>query len=260
MVRQQWSESGFRNPLDSSVRVGTTYQREDDQGVDDIAQSGEFDDGDLQLKFLLIALFNIIAIIFKIFDYNEKMRWSTALFLLMWVAGCSVRYEDVALGCDGLPHLMRMEPDMNRSIAHLRDELVALDRSVDPKEAEDLSRIALLYPHLLAKRYRLVAPPNIHNFLINIGMRKRGLCYHWMFDLAKILCARHYKTLDLYDGVAYYDTLREHNALVVTAKGKPFVSGIVLDGWRESGALIFVPLARDRYPWKLRMRACAQAQ
>ena len=52
-------------------------------------------------------------------------------------------------------------------------------------------------------------------------------------------------TLDLHWGIARAGTQREHNSVVVTAKGAPFTTGIVLDAWRHSGRL-YVGFRGDR--------------
>jgi len=42
----------------------------------------------------------------------------------------------------------------------------------------------------------------------------------------------------------------------VTAKGRPFDSGILLDGWRDSGRLYYAKVHDDtRYAWELYFKA-----
>ena len=38
--------------------------------------------------------------------------------------------------------------------------------------------------------------------------------------------------------------------MVVTARGQPFNSGYIIDGWRAAGRLLWWPVAKDEYPWK----------
>ena len=69
----------------------------------------------------------------------------------------------------------------------------------------------------------------------------------------KRLASLELKSFTLHEGVAYKGSnLREHNTVVVTAKGQEFSIGIVLDPWRNSGNLFWVPVRDDRYPWKER--------
>jgi hypothetical protein len=39
---------------------------------------------------------------------------------------------------------------------------------------------------------------------------------------------------------------------VVTAKGKDFFEGIVLDPWRDSGRLYWISVKEDKYHWEKR--------
>ncbi len=180
------------------------------------------------------------------------MKSILLLILVFLYIGCAVKYRDVKLTAQGEPGLVAPNPILERKISRLQKMLRDLAPDVDPEEAKDLAKISVLYPHWLADRYKLLSPPNFQNFMINIGLRKRGFCYHWMHDLGRMLGRRGYKTMDLYYAVAYYDTIREHNAVVVTAKNAPFRSGIVLDAWRDSGETVFAPLSKDSYPWRLR--------
>lgn len=96
----------------------------------------------------------------------------------------------------------------------------------------------------------MVRPALFHNFMVNLGVRKRGLCYHWAEDLVARLQTLKLATLDLHWGIARAGTLREHNSVVVTAKGQPFRQGVVLDAWRHAGRLHWADVAADRYPWE----------
>jgi len=132
----------------------------------------------------------------------------------------------------------------------LPDRLAALAPTVSRDEAQRTAVCAYDSAQQLARDYRVVGPALFHNFLINLGLKKRGLCYHWAEDLVVRLQALQLATLDLHWGIARAGTLREHNSVVVTAKGQPFQQGIVLDAWRHSGRLHWAPVTSDRYPWQ----------
>ncbi|MEP6810482.1 MAG: hypothetical protein ABI992_09580 [Chthoniobacterales bacterium] len=136
------------------------------------------------------------------------------------------------------------------SRARLRIALVSLDRSVSAKEAARLSECAHRVTIELAQTYGTVGSPHFQNFLVNIGYKKRGLCFQWTEDLLRELQKLHLQTLQLHWGDARAGTLREHNSVVVTARGQPFADGIVLDGWRHSGRLFWSAVRADDYPWK----------
>ncbi len=132
----------------------------------------------------------------------------------------------------------------------LQEKLQQLDNAVDADEAARLAESAVKQSAVLAREYRAVRPAWLHNFLVNGGLRERGLCYDWTNDLFARLHQLDLRSLDLHLAVARMDTPHEHNAIVVTARGQPFVEGVVLDAWRHSGRLWFGSVATDKYPWQ----------
>jgi hypothetical protein len=133
-----------------------------------------------------------------------------------------------------------------RSIKDLRDALVKLAPNVDPAEAELLSVTAHTTSRTLAREYRIVLNPEFQNFLINIGVRKRGYCAHYARDIGARLKELKLKTLVLHWGAAYAGTSGEDNCLVVTARHQPFQDGIILDAWRRAGRLFWSAVTKDR--------------
>jgi hypothetical protein len=137
-------------------------------------------------------------------------------------------------------------------IDELRGEILALGNpgEVDPREAALLADTAVRHGMVLARQYRMVRPIEIHNTLVHLGLRPRGLCYQTAEDMYVRLRQLDLKTLQLHWGVAHKgDLWLEHSSVIVTARGRPFVSGLVLDAWRHSGRLRWAPVAEDRYPW-----------
>lgn len=137
----------------------------------------------------------------------------------------------------------------NRDATALRNQLVALSPHVRTKEAEQVADCACVTSRQLARDYRVVGPPLFHNFLVNVGVRQRGLCFHWARDLFAKLNQLPLRTLELHWGAARAGTWREHNCVVVTAKGQRFENGVILDAWRNSGRLFWSSLRADHYPW-----------
>ena len=134
-------------------------------------------------------------------------------------------------------------------VRSLKVALTTLGHTVRREEAECVAGCAYDYPRVLAAKYRVVRPALLHNFLVNSGFKQRGLCYEWAEDLLAQLQACRLESLELHWGIARADTVREHNSVVVTARGQPFDEGIVLDPWRRSGRLVWSPVAVDKYPW-----------
>ena len=161
------------------------------------------------------------------------------LFLLVFsllLGGCSAKQDSL--------HVM---PDQ---VSALTTELTRLGDTVDYQEARMFAYEALLYPQILAQHYGLVYPPTFHNFLINTGLKDRGLCYEWSEDMIAHLKGLKYQSFDLRWGVANKGEFNEHNSVVVVAKGAPFSSGILIDPWRNSGVLYWAKLGDDPdYKW-----------
>ncbi|PYK31865.1 MAG: hypothetical protein DME57_02135 [Verrucomicrobia bacterium] len=134
-----------------------------------------------------------------------------------------------------------------KSIAGLRDALIALSpRTVDPREAALISETAHRTSRQCAHDYGVHGDPAVHNFLIHIGARKKGICADYTRDIGAKLKELHLKTLVLHWGAAWPKESDENNALVVTAQNQPFLDGIVLDGWRRGGRLFWCKVRDDK--------------
>ena len=111
----------------------------------------------------------------------------------------------------------------------------------------------------LTKEFELTSPPLFHNFLVNTGLREKGLCYQWSDALYAYLSARDYPSFEFHlFGANIGEYFSEHNALVVVAKDHAAQEGIIIDPWRNSGELYFSKVEDDReYQWKHRaIRGC----
>jgi hypothetical protein len=139
---------------------------------------------------------------------------------------------------------------------HLTQMLQELDPSVDPLEAHRMAHEAIVFSRTLAVRYHVDTSPWVHNLLVNVHLRDRGLCYQWADDLYRHLTALHLHTLALYPiGANIGNYLAEHNALAVlpTRHAATLEYGTLLDPWRRSGDLLFMPVGEDtKYRWRVR--------
>ncbi len=136
-------------------------------------------------------------------------------------------------------------------ISALRNDLADLNRRENLREARQVAETAITHANDLAAAYDLVRPAVLHNVFVRMGIKDRGLCYHWAEDMMKRLQQLDLKTYQLHWGVAYRGSeLREHNSVVITAKGERFETGMVLDPWRNSGDLYWALIQKDKYPWK----------
>jgi len=136
----------------------------------------------------------------------------------------------------------------------LEKQLLTMNTNISKKEAKKLSKEMTAFSLKLKKQYALVTPPLFQNFLVNIGVKKRGLCWQFAYDMLDHVKALHLKSFDYYIGGANINNYwHEHNTLVVTCKGCNFKDGVLLDPWRNSGILYFSKLKDDKnYSWKQR--------
>src|SRR5687768_9515968 len=133
----------------------------------------------------------------------------------------------------------------------LRGKIMALASTVDPEEAQRVAQIAYTIGRDLKREWRVVWPPGYHNFLVNTGARKGGLCFQWAERLLLRLAAEKWDTLEFHWAESFETTASEHNVIVVTAKGQHFSHGILLDNWRYGGRLVWGPIIDDpHYQWK----------
>jgi hypothetical protein len=131
----------------------------------------------------------------------------------------------------------------------LANQLTALSPSVDRTEATLLADCAYATVSQLRRQYRMFGTPIFNNFLIYHGLKKRGYCYQWSEDLLIALDGLRLTSLELRWGESNPGNWRENNCIVVTAKGHPFRSGIMLDCWRHLGHLYFRPVVADTDPY-----------
>ncbi|MDY0327873.1 MAG: hypothetical protein RBR07_06445 [Arcobacteraceae bacterium] len=171
-------------------------------------------------------------------------------------AGCSVKYDSVALNANNTIEVTKTDPKTVQNIELLSQMIQNLSPQITKEEARDVANKSIYYAMYLANSYNLVAPPSFQNFLVNQNQRERGLCHHWVSDIVSYLKTEEYPTLGIYEVVANQGSyFHEHHAISITAKGRPFDEGILLDAWRNSGTMFFSYVTKDMdYKWKERRR------
>jgi hypothetical protein len=188
-----------------------------------------------------------------IFAHSNFSRIIILLAALFLLSACtSVRYKGVGYDTKRkLTIVSAITPAEQNKIMALEKAIMSLGPNIDPQEAHFVAREGVMYPMVLANQYNLVSPPLLQNVLVNYGYRKNGLCWQWTRDMGKQLGKKPLKTLDFHHAVAFrHNYWKEHNTLVVSAKGKQVRDGIVLDPWRNSGNLYWNFVKRDtKYPW-----------
>lgn len=143
-------------------------------------------------------------------------------------------------------------PASAADINALAAEIMALGPDVDPVEARRAAALSYEHTRTLAIRYQIVDPPLIHNTKVNMGLKPRGLCWHWAEDMEARLKQEDFETLTLYRAIANADNPYriDHSTAIIAAKGTGMFDGIVLDPWRTGGTLFWDEVREDtRYKW-----------
>ncbi len=163
-------------------------------------------------------------------------RYSFKFFLLAFLlAGCAVTAPSVS----------------QTKIRELSLLFQSMDRTIPPSEAMHLSKDIFHKTQQLTEAFEMTYPPQFHNFLVTVGLREKGLCYHWSDALYLYLSKKHYTSFEFHlTGANVGEYFFEHNALVVVAKGGKIKEGVIIDPWRESGELYFSKVQDDPdYVW-----------
>jgi hypothetical protein len=187
----------------------------------------------------------------KHFINMKLLRVAVALSAILFLSACSsIHFDDVSVDKKGNTVVKAIVSEDEKKIVALYNAIMTLGPNIVQSEAKFVAREAVLYPKILANRYKLMNPPLYHNVLVNYGKRNRGLCYQWTRDMG-LQINRPMKSLHFFHGVAFRRNYwKEHSTLVVAAKGKSVPDGIVLDPWRHSGTLFWSRVKDDKkYPW-----------
>ena len=165
------------------------------------------------------------------------------LFLAFFFAGCTVTPTQAP----------------QSQIDKLSTLIYSLDTHVPNKESFYLSRDIFQKANSLTKEFDLTSPPLWHNFLVNIGLRKKGLCFDWSDALYLYLNKKNYPHYTFHlVGANIGEYFSEHNALAIVPKGMNIQEGILIDPWRDSGKVYFSKVKDDKaYRWTHRKdRGC----
>ncbi|MES0827817.1 hypothetical protein [Ruegeria sp. SCP11] len=137
----------------------------------------------------------------------------------------------------------------------LAQAIQALGPEVDPAEAQEAAAISYSYSQRLAQEWNVSDPAIIHNAKVINGFREYGLCNDWAQAMTTRLKQENFRTLDLHWATSPPTQFRIiHHSASVSAKGDSMYDGIILDPWRNSGALHWAPVREDtKYNWRPRL-------
>ncbi len=139
------------------------------------------------------------------------------------------------------------------NVSKLYSKVISLSEDIDKHEAKKFSQEVIFFSKKLAFEYEVQTPALIHNTLINLGLKQRGLCYHYANDLLSFLKSKNFKTINFKKVIAKRGEYFEHTALILTRDDIKFENAIIFDAWRDSGELFFSSIKDDnRYIWELK--------
>lgn len=141
-----------------------------------------------------------------------------------------------------------------KSIVQLTRNLSALyDAAFVEREAYQIAEALVDQTRETNKEFRMRGSPYWHNFLIKLGLRKKGYCYHWVPELLKALPPEPMRYFERHWGGSFLSLGRENNAVIITKRGAPIETGIVYDAWRGSGKPFWIAASKDKkYRWEER--------
>ena len=149
---------------------------------------------------------------------------------------------------------VKVQPPNENRLDALTLLLQSMDTAISQQEAQKLSKDIFQKTQALTKEFEMTSPPQYHNFLVNIGLKDKGLCYHWSDTLYAYFTHKSYPSFEFHlvgANIGKYWT--EHNVMVIVVKGMPVEDGIVIDPWRNPGKLYFSKVKDDyKYHWKHR--------
>ena len=140
-------------------------------------------------------------------------------------------------------------------------------RSINPEascfEVQRLDRQIKQSAGRLFNIYDRQTHPLLHNLLVNLGIKQKGLCWHFAdalyLDLLK--GKQRYPSFCFHLIVSNKGSFWEHNAVLVTSCHKEIERGVVIDLWRNRGRITHYLLKKDpEYRWRHRDDRCLCAK
>jgi len=141
--------------------------------------------------------------------------------------------------------------DEVRRPGQMAELLSTLNGDIPREEARHLSRDILYRAAQLEHSFGRTTSPWMHNLMVDIGLKERGLCYHYADGLYAYLKERSYPHFDFHlVGAHIGEYWREHNALLVTARNGVPEEGVIIDPWRIEGKVFVSRMKEDKaYRW-----------
>jgi len=134
----------------------------------------------------------------------------------------------------------------------LSQKLISLDKSINKKQALEISYKILKASKDIKDEFQPVSYPWINNTLVNLGIKQKGLCWEWRDEFYRRLEGQ-VEPFGMQKVVANKGMLSEHNAIVLISKSSDIQNSILIDLWRFGGIPYIVTTKDDdSYIWNIR--------
>lgn len=155
---------------------------------------------------------------------------------------------------------MVLDRSEQKTVDKITATLIALGPKTDPAEARLIAETSVRTGAELAKKYGVTVIPEFQNMLINAGVKDRGLCWQWTWDMAAALAPLKPKTFEFHWCVSDWGLRYEHNTVVATALDQPYTEGVTLDPWIDSGRITCKKTTGDKlFKWEQRVPPAGSA-
>lgn len=133
----------------------------------------------------------------------------------------------------------------------LATQLQTLDKRLDTKRAQLISQNILSTSKEIKEEFDPLPLPWFNNFLVNVGLKEKGLCWEYR-DALLLKLKPKVVPFTLLPVVANRDRPNEHNAVVIASRDTRFQDTLLIDLWRKSGEPYIVKVGDDKkYKWSI---------
>lgn len=133
------------------------------------------------------------------------------------------------------------------------EKVPAVESKTVEQEAWRIAQALVDQTRKTQKEFRMSRGPIWSNFLIKIGKREKGYCYHWVPELLRGLPQQPMQAFERHWGGSFLSLGRENNAVIITRRAAPLATGIVYDAWRGVGLPFWKKVSEDKkYRWEQR--------
>ncbi|MEM1084320.1 MAG: hypothetical protein AAGI48_09365 [Verrucomicrobiota bacterium] len=122
--------------------------------------------------------------------------------------------------------------------------------AVPSGEADRFARRAVEVAARQRDEWGMELSPWLHNGMVNIGLKPSGRCYEWAEALYDQLEEDLPTSLRMTMVQSDRGKLREHHAISLHQQRDRWSEGILLDGWKKAGLLVYLPIGESDREWE----------